>query len=70
MKGATMKTQQAPVKPPEEFSGYGYESIESNEKRYEERKRLYPTPQADARMMALCAPSKPAPKARRKPAGF
>jgi len=69
-----MKTEQAPVKPPEEFNGYSYNSTDVDKQRYEEKKRLYPTPRQDAEYAAMCAPTKAAPKAapkaKRKPAGF
>jgi len=66
-----MKTEQAPVKPAEEFNGYSYNSTDADKARYEERKRLYPTPRQDAEFAAMCpVAAKPAPKAKRKPAGF
>lgn len=69
-----MKTQQAPVKPAEEFNGYSYNSTDVDKQRYEEKKRLYPTPRQDAEYATMCvAPgSKPkaAPKPKHKPAGF
>ena len=65
-----MKTEQAPVKPPEEWNGYSYNSTDESKKAAEERRRLYPTPRQDAEFAAMCAPTKAAPKAKRKPAGF
>ena len=65
-----MKTEQAPVKPPEEWNGYSYTSTDESKKAAEERRRLYPTPRQDAEFAAMCTPTKAAPKAKRKPAGF
>ena len=65
-----MKTEQAPVKPPEEWNGYSYNSTDESKKAAEERRRLYPTPRQDAEFAAMCTPTKAAPKAKRKPAGF
>ena len=65
-----MKTEQAPVKPPEEWNGWGYNSTDESKKAAEERRRLYPTPRQDAEFAAMCTPLKAAPKAKRKPAGF
>ena len=42
-------------KPPEEFNGYSYDSIEQCEKRHDERRRLYPTPQQDAKFATMFA---------------
>ena len=66
-----MKTEQAPVKPAEEWNGWGYNSTDENKKAAEERRRLYPTPRQDAEFAAMCAPAgKPARATKRKPAGF
>ena len=66
-----MKTEQAPVKPPEEWNGWGYNSTDESKKAAEERRRLYPTPRQDAEYAAMCPPvDKPARAAKRKPAGF
>lgn len=55
--------------PAPEWTGYSYNSTDENKKRYEERKRLYPTPRADAEWATvICA--KPARAPKRKPAGF
>ena len=66
-----MKTEQAPVKPPEEWNGYSYNSTDESKKAAEERRRLYLAPRQDAEYAAMCTPAgKAAPKAKRKPAGF
>lgn len=55
--------------PAEEFNGYSYNSIQENEKREAERRRLYPTPRQDAMFAEMCG-TKPARAPKRKPAGF
>jgi len=57
--------------PAEEWNGYSFNSTAEDKKRYEQRKRLYPTPIQDAEYAAMCAPAgKPAKAPKRKPAGF
>ena len=66
-----MKTEQAPMKPAEEFTGYSYNSTDVDKKRCDEFKRLHPTPRKDAEYADMYAKaSKPAAEAKRKPAGF